>query len=152
MPVLVKITALYDGDADEIFRGATEFSEMQDAMSGFAVYEGLPDEAAAEGETYTVDVTIWGVIKNPQHVMHVEKLDFENRVLQSREHDKMISRWDHNLSVQPVEGGRARWVDAVVIDAGWRTGFVARFAAYVYRRRHKHRKALSISTEFVRQR
>lgn len=152
MPVLVKITALYDGDADEIFRGATEFAEMKDAMSGFAVYEGLSDQAAVEGETYTVDVTIWGIIKNKQHVMHVEKLDFENRIIQSREHDKMIARWDHNLSVQPAGDGRARWVDAVVIDAGWRTSFVARFAAYTYRRRHKHRKALDIRTEYITQR
>lgn len=150
MPVLVKVTALYAGDADEIFSRALEFSELVDAMSGFAKYEGLPDAPAVEGETYTVDVTMWGVIKNKGHVMHIEKLDRKNRVIQSREHDKMIARWDHNLSVHQV-GDNVRWVDAIVIDAGWRTAFVARFAGYVYRRRHKHRKALDISTEFIKQ-
>lgn len=150
MPVLVKITALYNGDADEIFRGALEFSELIDAMSGFAKYEGLPDKAAVEGETYTVDVTLWGLVKNPAHSMFIEKIDYKNRVLQSREHDEMIAQWDHNLSVHPFND-KVRWVDAVVIDAGWRTGFMARFAGYVYRRRHKYRKALDIKVEYVKQ-
>lgn len=145
MPALVIVTALYDADPDETFDAALHFDELLDAMSGLAVYEGLaPGTIAEEGKTYTVNVTFWGLLKMTGHVMHVESLDVPNRILQSRETSNGIKRWDHNLSVHP-EGAKARWVDSILIDAGWQTPFMARFARFVYTRRHKHRQALEIT-------
>jgi hypothetical protein len=148
-PALVEVTAWYEGDADDIFIAALDFSELEEAMRGLAVYEGGPKGEVAEGDTYTVDVTFWGVFKNKGHVMHIEKLDRKGRVIQSREHNPAIRRWDHNLSVQP-EGDCVRWTDAIVIDAGWQTAFAARFAAFVYQRRHRRRNALKIRRRIVR--
>ena len=142
------VTAWYEGDADEIFQQAIQFSELQEAMAGFATYDGLPDEAAKQGDTYTVDVTFWGLLKNKGHVMHVETLDHQKRFIQSREHNPNIKRWDHHLSVHQ-EGDRARWGDDVVIDAGWQSAFAARFGLYVYRRRHRHRKALELTSRIL---
>ncbi|MCI5043456.1 MAG: hypothetical protein MRY72_02065 [Aquisalinus sp.] len=144
MTALITVTALYDGNADAIFREAMNLSELVEAMSGLATYEGLPEEPAKEGETYTVDVTMWGFLKTRGHVMHVETLDYENRIIQSREHNPAIRRWDHNLSVQPL-GDKVLWTDQIELDAGWRTFGAARFCAYVYQRRHKYRKALKIT-------
>ncbi len=149
MAALVEVTALYDSDPDEVFASALQFDELLDAMSGLAVYEGLPPGTVAEeGKTYTVDVTFWGLIKMKGHVMHVEKLDKANRVLQSRESGNGITRWDHHLSVRP-ENTCARWVDRIVVEAGWQTPFVARFARFVYTRRHKHRQALEITRQIL---
>lgn len=144
MPTIVEISALYNADAETVFTEALHFDEMTEAMSGLATYVGLPEREVVEGETLVVDITIWKVFKNTGHVMHVEKLDRENRILQSREHNNSLARWDHTLSVQP-RGGQAIWLDVVVVDAGWRTHLVALFAAYVYKRRHRHRQALNIS-------
>jgi hypothetical protein len=118
---------------------------MTEAMAGIATYAGLPaSDTAREGETIIVDVTFWGVFKQRGHRMFIERLDPQARIIQSRESGNGIKRWDHTLSVQPCDGGTV-WTDTVVIDAGWRTPFVARFAAFVYGRRHRHRRALSIS-------
>lgn len=144
MPLRVVITARHAGNADDIFDSALHFDELEAAMAGFAVYEGLPREKAREGATYVTDVTFWGLIKIKGHTMHVEKVDVAGRIIQSREHGGSIKRWDHTLSVQP-DGKDAVWTDSVVIDAGWQTPFAARFAAYVYTRRHRHRGALSIT-------
>ncbi len=150
MAALVEVTALYGAEPDDVFASALQFDELMDAMSGLAVYEGLaPGTIAEEGKTYTVDVTFWGLIKMKGHVMHVERLDRENRVLQSRESGNGIKRWDHNLSVR-AEGSGARWIDRVEIDAGWQTAFITRFARFVYTRRHKHRKALEITRQITR--
>jgi hypothetical protein len=140
----VEITARYPADPDAVFQSALRFSEMTEAMAGIATYKGLPiSDTAHEGETIIVDVTFWGVFKQRGHRMFIERLDPQARIIQSRESGNGIKRWDHTLSVEP-DGAGALWTDTVVIDAGWRTPFVARFAAFVYVRRHRHRKALSI--------
>ncbi len=148
MAIRVEVEATYEGDADAIFAAALDFREMQEAMRGLAVYEGLPDAEVEEGRTYEVDVTIWHVLRNRGHRMHVERLDRAARVIESRESGGAIRRWDHTLSVQ-TKGDRVRWSDHVIIDAGWQTWPTSRFAGYVYRRRHRHRQALSITCRYL---
>lgn len=144
----VEITAIYRGDADAVFADAVRFEELEEAMRGLAVYEGGPKGAIRQGETYTTDVTFWGIFKTRGHMMHVERLDYGARIIQSREHNPAIARWDHHLSVQPSSDGVC-WSDTIIIDAGWQTALVARFAAFVYRRRHRHRRALQIKHQIT---
>jgi hypothetical protein len=144
MVMIVEITARYREDADALFRAALHFSEMTEAMAGMATYSGLPASGTAcEGDTIIVDVTFWGVFKQKGHRIFIERLDPEQRVIQSRESGSGIKRWDHSLSVQP-DGALTVWRDVIIIDAGWRTQFMARFAALIYARRHPHRCAISI--------
>lgn len=144
MTTEVTVTAYYSKDPDQVFAEAIELSEMQEAMRGLATYEGLPDDIIREGETYVVDVTFFGFLKNKGHRMFLERLDIPNRLVQSRESNPQIARWDHTLTVSPDPRG-AVWVDRIVIDAGWQTALMARFARYMYTRRHKHRQALHIT-------
>jgi hypothetical protein len=147
--MIVEITAHYDANPDALFRSALRFSEMTDAMAGMATYSGLPaNDTACEGDAIIVDVTFWGVFKQKGHKMYIERLNPEQRVIQSRESGSGIKRWDHNLSVQP-DGALTVWRDVIVIDAGWRTPLLARFAAFVYARRHRHRCAISITRRIV---
>ncbi|MBL6428155.1 MAG: hypothetical protein HOY44_11555 [Maritimibacter sp.] len=141
----ITVTAHYSRDADTVFAEAIHFSEMVDAMKGIARYEGLPDDVVREGETYVVDITLFGIMKNPGHTMFVELLDRDSRVIQSREHNAQVKRWDHTLSIQP-SGTGCIWTDKIVIEADRMEWFTARFAAYVYTRRHRHREAASLDT------
>lgn len=146
MAILVEVTALYDADPDVVFASALQFEEMQKAMKGLAVYDGIPaNTAVKEGDTYTVDVTMFGWMKTKNHVIHTEKLDMKERVLQSREHNPSVKRWDHNLSVVE-ENGMACWRDCVVIDAGLNTWPTALFASFVYQHRHRYRNAIEITS------
>ena len=144
MATLVEVKAYYDKDPDALFRDAMNFGELQEAMRGIAVYEGLTDGPARVGDTYTADVTFFGFWKTKGHVIHVEALDCKTRILQSREHNPSIQRWDHQISVQP-ENGTTCWTDSIIIDAGWQTFGAARFASFIYQRRHRYRKALKIT-------
>ena len=147
MTRIVRITAHHAGDADEVFQPALQFSEMAEAMAGLATYSGLPaSDTAHEGDRIVVDVTFQGFFTVSGHTMLIERLDKGQRIIQSREHGKGIARWDHTLSIQPAAHGCV-WTDTVIINAGWRTPFVARFAAWMYARRHRRRKALSVRRE-----
>ncbi len=149
MPYEIIVTADYSGDPDQIFARASQLSELEEAMKGIATYRGLPDTPIERGQTLQVDVTLFGFVTTKGHVMHIETLDFENRIIQSREHNPQVKKWDHTLSVQPGPSGTI-WRDRVIIDAGWQGAFTARFARYVYRRRHQHREALKIQTSLRR--
>ncbi|WP_371170410.1 hypothetical protein [Aliiroseovarius sp. 2305UL8-7] len=145
MAYRIIVTATYPRDADTVFAEACEFSELVEAMKGIATYKGLPNEAVEEGKTYVVDVTLFGIIKNPGHTMFAERLDRQARIIQSRESNPSVSRWDHELSVQP-RGSGAVWTDTVEIDASRGAWFTAQFARFVYTRRHKKRVAETLTS------
>ncbi|UWR47024.1 hypothetical protein [Phaeobacter inhibens] len=137
------VEANYASNADDTFEEALDVSEMQDAMRGLAVYHGLPQRPIHEGETLVVDVTMLKLFTTRNHVMHVERLDRAARVIQSRERNDGIQRWDHTLSIQPSATGCV-WRDTVILEAGRWSWLTARFCRFVYTRRHRVRQAQSI--------
>lgn len=147
----ITIRATYQCDADTCFADALRFDELQDAMRGLASYKGFPAGASARsGETYVVDITLFGLFPVTAHTIFIERLDHANREMQSRERHRGVTAWDHHLSVQPHDNGTSCvWTDSVVIAAGWQTPMVARFAAYTYRYRHRKRQATAITSSIA---
>lgn len=148
MPKRVITTATYLGNAQDIFLEALSFSEMADAMSKIARYKGLANQTAQQGKTYKVDITTLKIFKTKGYEMLIELLDKEACILQSREKGGAIKTWDHHLSIRQ-KGEMAIWTDDVTIEAGLMTPFTARFGAYIYKKRHQHRQALSIETKII---
>ncbi|MDB9838578.1 hypothetical protein OAC40_00450 [bacterium] len=145
MPRVVTVTAQYSQTPDKVFADAIDLKELVAAMSDIAVYRGMPSEPLCQAMTIVSDVTFWGWLKIEGHHMHLENLDLVGRRLQSREHSKMVKRWDHQITVIPNQTG-AIWIDQVELDAGWKTYFVALFCRYMYKHRHRRRNASQIST------
>lgn len=146
MPKRIITTATYLGKAHDIFLEALNFSEMTDAMSKIARYDGLPNQPAQQGQTYTVDITTLKIFKTKDYTMFIELLNKDACVLQSREKGGAIKMWDHRLSIRQ-EKDMAIWTDDVTIEAGLITPMVAHFGAYIYKKRHLNRQALSINTK-----
>jgi hypothetical protein len=144
MPKIVTIEALYHGDPDEMFEAALDLDEMRAAMAEIAQYDGLPSGKIKQSQTITVDVTMLGMMKTKGHVMRVEKLDRKKRLLQSRERNPDVKRWDHTLTIEP-HGDGSLWRDRIVLDAGMKTWVTAFFCRYVYTHRHKVRNAYKIT-------
>lgn len=138
------VTAHYPRDADAVFADALSFPEMAEASRGVAVYQDMPQGKMEQGRTYTLNVTVWGVMKNPNYQVHVERVDHDTRLVQSREYGCMIRQWDHTLTIVPTREG-CIWTDRIVIDCSWATGFMARVARIMYRTRHRNRNAHSVT-------
>lgn len=143
------VQAWYDGDADARFEEARDYAGLAQSMAGLARYDGLPNGLAEQGDSFVVDVALFGRLRLAGHAIHVERLDPDARVIQSREGGPSVRRWDHTLTVAPAEGGCV-WRDRVIIDAGWRTIGAVRFAAYMYAYRHRRRHALRITRRIAR--
>jgi hypothetical protein len=75
--------------------------------------------------------------------LHFEKIDHNNYEIQSREHDPLIARWDHLVSVKPLDDGRSILRDMIEIDAGSLTFVVWAWANWFYRHRQHRWRVLA---------
>lgn len=91
-----------------------------------------------QGETVVAHGRVLGLVPLGRHRLHVERLDAEQRRIQSRESNSLVRRWDHLISVDEASDGRTRYSDEIEIQAGPLTPLVWLFAQWFYR--HRQRK------------
>lgn len=149
MTRILTVSAHYPRDADTVFTEALSFEEMAEATRGVATYQDLPKGSFEQGRTYTLNVTVWGVMRNPNYQVHVERLDPAERVVQSREAGWMIRTWDHTLSIVPEASG-CRWTDRIEIDCSWATGYMAWVGKKLYLQRHRNRQGQDLTATITR--
>lgn len=104
--------------------------------------EVLP-ERWAEGETRRCRLYLFGLLPLGTRTLFFERVDSERREIQTREHDRLVRRWDHLIRVQPLEGGRCRYADEIEIEAGLLTPLVGLFARWFYRHRQRRWQAVA---------
>ena len=146
MTKLIQITAEYDGAADAVFAQAMRLSDLRASTRTADAPES--EGEIAEGQTYQTDIALRSGLTIRGHQIKVERLDPVRRQMQLHEDNSQVRRWDRLISVQPLRVG-AVWVDRVILDAGWRTGLVARLVAQVYAQQHARRAAQSIRSKIT---
>jgi hypothetical protein len=104
---------------------------------------GVPfPERWSEGLTIQCKSFVFGVIPVGVRTLAFERIDQKNYELQTREHDPLISRWDHLVSVKPLDDSRSIYRDTIDIDAGKLTWVVWAWANWFYRHRQRRWRAL----------
>jgi hypothetical protein len=98
-----------------------------------------------EGSTVQFKSYVFGIIPIGVRTLHFEKIDETNYQLQSREHDPLIARWDHLISIKPLGDNRSVYRDTIDIDAGSLTFVVWTWANGFYRHRQRRWRALARS-------
>jgi len=98
--------------------------------------EALP-ERWSEGSTVRVRSYVFGLIPLGTRALTIEQVDDERRVIQTRESDALIRRWDHRISIASLSGDSCLYTDEVEIEAGIFTLFVWLFAQWFFRHRHR---------------
>jgi hypothetical protein len=86
---------------------------------------------------------VFGVIPIGVRTLHFEKIDQKNYEIQSREHDPLIARWDHLVSIEPLADAQSIYRDTIDIDAGSLTFVVWAWANWFYRHRQRRWRALA---------
>jgi hypothetical protein len=80
---------------------------------------------------------LFGLLPWPIRTMTIERLDSRRRVIQTREFDALVSKWDHLIAIEPVDRRHCRYVDDVEVRAGLLTPLVWLFATLFYRHRQR---------------
>jgi hypothetical protein len=96
-----------------------------------------------EGEVVEGWLFLLGVIPFSRHRLHVEVIDDGARHLSTRERGGMIRTWDHQITVEPIDGSSCRYRDVIRIDAGIATPVVAAWARIFYRIRQRRWRELA---------
>ena len=106
-------------------------------------------ERWSEGLTIQCKSFVFGLIPIGVRTLRFEKIDQNyykiqnNYKIQSREHDPLISRWDHLVSITPLDDSRSIYRDTIDIDAGKLTWLVLAWANWFYRHRQRRWRALA---------
>lgn len=108
------------------------------------VSTGAPlPERWIEGATIRCKLFISGIIPMGVHTLFFERIDPNSYEIQSREHDALVARWDHLISIKPLDASRSIYRDTIQIDAGRLTFVVWAWANWFYRHRQRRWRALA---------
>lgn len=91
-----------------------------------------------EGMTVSARMWLYGFIPfGGVHHLSVEKIDEENKVIQTREWDRAAKVWKHRIYMKEIEPGEIEYIDEIIIYGGFLTGFIALWSRQFYIHRQK---------------
>ncbi len=98
---------------------------------------GLP-EYWQEGETYAVKTRIFGFLPfGGKHHLFIDKVDEETRQISTREWNKLIKIWNHDITLRQLGDEKIYYEDTITVYGGLLTGFITTFARRFYKHRQK---------------
>ena len=110
----------------------------------FKPTEGYFPQRWREGDTVNTKMLFYGFLPfGGIHSLYFEKIDGQNKVLQTREWDKSAKIWDHKISLKYVDDTYIIYEDEVIIYGGILTGFIAKWAKSFYKHRQKRWQILA---------
>src|SRR5882724_10737718 len=104
--MIVDVSTVLNCSADKAWYEVQKSSLLLDVIWPLArvVPVGAPfPERWSEGLTIQCRSFAFGVIPIGVRTLHFEKIDHKNYQIQSREHDPLIARWDHLVSIKPLD-------------------------------------------------
>lgn len=142
---VVERSTVLEASADAVWAAVktpAAFRRVTRGILAMPVIGGRQDDWR-EGETVVGWVFLFGFLPFSRHHLHVAGIDESKRVLSSREHGGLISVWNHDIEVLPIDSGTCRYRDRIEIEAGMATTLVVLYARWFYRTRQRRWQVLA---------
>lgn len=142
---VVERSTVLEASADAVWAAVktpAAFRRVTRGILAMPVIGGRQDDWR-EGETVVGWVFLFGFLPFSRHHLHVAGIDESKRVLSSREHGGLISAWNHDIEVLPIDAVTCRYRDRIEIEAGIVTTLVVLYARWFYRTRQRRWRALA---------
>ena len=142
---LVERTTVLEASADAVWAAVktpSAFRTVTRGLLAMPVIRGRQDEWR-EGETVVGWVFLFGFLPFSRHHLHVASIDESTRTLSSREFGGVITTWNHDIEINPIDAKTCRYRDRIEIEAGIMTSVIVVYARWFYRMRQRRWRALA---------
>ena len=85
---------------------------------------------------------LFGFIPLGTHRIRIAEVDDDTRRLRTEEGSRLLDRWDHAITVEPIDERTCRYTDRLEIEAGSLTPVVGAFARTLFWWRHRRWRRL----------
>jgi ligand-binding SRPBCC domain-containing protein len=110
----------------------------------FSSADGTAETEWRAGMTARFRLRLFGIIPLGIHTIRIQKFDHSAYTVQSCEHNRLVTRWNHTITLVPLDGS-THYTDEADVYAGRLTGVVRFWSTQFYRHRQKRwRKLLLI--------
>ena len=137
----VSIQSLLPCSADAAWEAVQTFRLLEEVAAPLISLHPLPGEEAPlrwhEGRTVRLRPYLFCIIPLGIRTLRFERVSGDNREIQTREFDPLISRWDHHMHFEPLGERQCCYRDEIILEAGWLTPLVWLFAQFFYRHRQR---------------
>jgi hypothetical protein len=107
-------------------------------MIRFVPIKGHFPEIWQEGSTVETRSLLFGFIPfGGVHTLFFEKIDDENKSLQTKEFDDAAKVWNHTITMKKLDSNTILYEDEIIIYGGFLTFFITLWASYFYQHRQK---------------
>lgn len=141
----VKRTSIFPAKRETVFGLLKRLETLQYIARPFAAFEPLDDADTtwAPGSVSSYYFRLFCFIPFGAHTIRI--LRFDPDMVSSREGNRHVPVWNHDIILRPLDGGRTEYTDRVEIRAGWKTPFVWLWAQAFYA--HRQRKWIRLLKE-----
>jgi len=146
-PMTVDVSTILDCSGDKAWNEVQKSSLHRHVTWPMTriVSTGVPfPDRWIEKSTIKCRLFLFGIIPTGVHTLFFENIDEKKHRIQSREHGSLVARWDHLVSIEPLDGSRSIYRDTIAIDAGPLTFVVWAWANWFYRHRQRRWRALAM--------
>lgn len=143
--VVVERSTSLDASADAVWAAVKTPSAFRTVTRGLLAMPAIRrrQDEWREGETVVGWVFLFGFLPFSRHHLHIVSIDESTRTLSSREFGGLITMWNHDIEVSPIDATSCRYRDRIDIDAGLVTPVVALYARWFYRMRQRRWRVLA---------
>ena len=107
-------------------------------MIRFRPEEGAFPKQWVVGQTYGTKMRVFGFIPfGGTHYLFIEEIDDDNYKIATKEWDKGVKVWNHDIVMRDLGDGKCYYEDSITIYGGTMTGFITSFAKRFYKHRQK---------------
>ena len=107
-------------------------------MITFEPLEGKFPERCEENSSLATKMKFYGFLPlGGVHTLFFEKIDHENKVLQTQEQDSVAKVWNHKISMKKIDENNIEYEDEIVIYGGLMTFFIVFWATLFYKHRQR---------------
>ena len=134
----ISISSNLSNSAEKIWDKLLNIETLIEICKPMATFRSITNDTEMKWELnkeYIFKLFIYGFLPLGKHKIILEKLDKENKIILSKEHNNIVKIWNHIIFMENIGENKIKYTDEVEIYVGIFTLFVAIWAKMI----NKHR-------------